>query len=164
MSDLEVRIVRLEPMRVVSFHTISKSPEVDAWEIMSKWAKPKGLLDDPENHPLFGFNNPNPSKGKKEYGYEYWIKVNPLFETEDDIEVIDYKGGLFAVTKCDLRAELKSEFFKNEGYLESWRKLCNWIKSSKYDFGNSPCFEHHLDPRINPDQWIFDLYYPIKES
>ena len=32
MSDLEVRIVKLEPMRVVSFLGFGESPEELAWE------------------------------------------------------------------------------------------------------------------------------------
>ena len=31
MSDLEVRIVKLDPMRVASVRVVSETPEVDAW-------------------------------------------------------------------------------------------------------------------------------------
>jgi Methyltransferase domain len=36
---------------------------------------PRGLLKDPEQHPVFGFNNPNPSPDRKQYGYEFWMRV-----------------------------------------------------------------------------------------
>ena len=35
MSELEVRIVYLEPMRVATFHGFGASPELLAWEKLS---------------------------------------------------------------------------------------------------------------------------------
>ena len=46
MSDLVVRIVRLQPMRVLRFRVVSKTPERDAWAQARAWAGPKGLLED----------------------------------------------------------------------------------------------------------------------
>ena len=62
--DLDVKIVELEPMRVASFRAISKTPEHDAMKLLAQWAQGKGYLNDLEKHPIFGFNNPNPSTGK----------------------------------------------------------------------------------------------------
>ena len=47
MSDLEVRIIKLEPMRLASFWGFGESPETIAWEKLISWAKPKGLLENP---------------------------------------------------------------------------------------------------------------------
>ena len=163
MSDLKVNIVKLESMRVVSFHAVSNNPEVDGWTKMNKWSKSKELLKDLENHPLYGFNNPDPSPDKKEYGYEYWIKVGSDFES-DEVEVKDFPGGLFAVTKCNPNEDMKNEFFKENGFLITWKKLREWVENSKYSYTKRPCFEHHLDPLINPNEWLFDLYFPIKEA
>ena len=58
MTESDVRIVKLEPMRVASVRAISETPERDAWEKVRTWAEPKGLLADIEKHPIFGFNNP----------------------------------------------------------------------------------------------------------
>ena len=52
MADLDVRIERLEPMRVASARELGESPEPKAWEKMRAWAEPKGLLGDVENHRL----------------------------------------------------------------------------------------------------------------
>ena len=95
MIDLEVRIVKLEPMRVASVRAISETPERDAWEKMRAWAEPKGLLDDVEKHLVFGFNNPNPSPDRKEYGYEFWICIGPDIEPESEIEVKDFVLDLY---------------------------------------------------------------------
>ena len=161
MADIEVRIVRLEPMRVLSFHAFSKSPEIDGWKKMEAWSKTKELLKDPEKHPVYGFNNPDPSPDKKEYGYEYWIKVEPDFET-DEVVVKDFPGGLYAVTKCIPGDDMKTEFFKKEGYLITWKKLRDWVKYSKYGIGKSPFLEHHLDCNVPEEQLVFDLYFPIE--
>ena len=123
MTDLDVRIIHLDPMRVVSVQAISETPEADAWEKMRACCEHRGLLDDLEEHPVFGFNNPDPSPDRKEYGYEFWIRVAPDFEPEPEVEVKDFGGGLYAVTPCKLQEEASSEFFENEGFLESWKKL-----------------------------------------
>ena len=44
-TDLDVRIERLEPMRVATAHAMSETPERDAWEKLRAWAEHKGLFD-----------------------------------------------------------------------------------------------------------------------
>lgn len=163
MTDLEVRIVRLEAMRVASIRAISESPERDAWEKMRAWAEPKGLLDDVEKHPVFGFNNPSPSPDRKEYGYEFWLRVDPDIDPEGEIEVKNFTGGLYAVTTCKLKEELSSEFFCSEGILEPWKKLYDWVKSSKYRYGNHQGLEKAHEPGASEENLILDLYCPIEE-
>ena len=68
MTELDVRIVTLEPMRVASAHAYSASPEGEAWDKLIAWARPKGLLDDPQVHRIYGFNSPDPSPGSPNYG------------------------------------------------------------------------------------------------
>ena len=84
--DLDVRIITLEPMRVASVQVISKSPEQDAWAKMQAWADKCGLLEDITEHPVFGFNNPDPSPDKEEYGYEFWIKIPPEIQPEGEMK------------------------------------------------------------------------------
>ncbi|MFX0162429.1 MAG: GyrI-like domain-containing protein [Candidatus Hodarchaeota archaeon] len=163
MKEFEVHIVKLEPIRVASVRAISKTPENDSWEKMRAWAEPKGLLDDLEKHPVFGFNNPDPSPDCEEYGYEFWISVDPDIEPEGEIEIKDFEGGLYAVTTCNLYQEINSEFFLKYGYLESWKKLVDWVKSSKYKMGKHQCLEKAHDPRASEEDLILDLYVPIEE-
>lgn len=163
MKEFEVKIVRLERMRVASAQVISTTPENDAWEKMRAWAEPKGLLEDLEKHPIFGFNNPNPSPDRKEYGYEFWIRVEPDVETGGDIKIKEFEGGLYAVTTCKLKEELESEFFQKEGYLESWKKLVDWVKSSKYVHGKHQGLEKAHDPNASEEELVLDLYCPIEE-
>jgi DNA gyrase inhibitor GyrI len=162
MKEIEVRIVKLEPMRVASAQVVSTTPEHDAWEKMRSWAEPKGLLEDSKKHPVFGFNNPNPSPNQKEYGYEFWIRVAPDAEPEGDIRIKEFEGGLYAVTTCKLKEELESEFFQKEGYLESWKKLLDWVKSSKYKLGNRQCLEKAHDPNASEEELVLDLYCSVE--
>ena len=163
MKEFEVKIVKLEPMRVASARAISKTPEHDAWEKMRAWAEPKGLLEDIERHPVFGFNNPNPSPDREDYGYEFWVRVGPDIEPEGDVEIKEFEGGLFAVTTCKLKEEIESGFFQKEGYLESWKKIVDWVKSSKYKFGKRQCLEKAHDPGASDEELILDLYCSIEE-
>ena len=163
MKEFEVKIVKLEPMRVASVRAISKTPEHDAWEKMRAWAEPKSLLEDIERHPVFGFNNPNPSPDREDYGYEFWVRVGPDVEPEGDVEIKEFEGGLFAVTTCKLKEEIESEFFQKEGYLESWKKIVDWVKSSKYKFGKRQCLEKAHDPGASDEELILDLYCSIEE-
>jgi DNA gyrase inhibitor GyrI/DNA-binding HxlR family transcriptional regulator len=163
MKELKVRIVRLEPMHVASVRAISQTPEHDAWEKMRAWAESTGLLEDLDKHPVFGFNNPPPSPDRNEYGYEFWIRVEPETKPEGEVKIKGFKGGLYAVTTCNLKEELESEFFEKEGYLESWKKLVEWVKNSKYRYGKHQGLEKTHDPTASEEELILDLYCPIEE-
>jgi DNA gyrase inhibitor GyrI len=163
MKEFEVKIVRLEPMRVASVRATSTTPERDAWERMRSWAEPRGLLEDIDKHPVFGFNSPDPSPNQKEYGYEFWIRVEPSTQPNGGVEIKNFQGGLYAVTTCKLKEELESEFFKKEGCLESWKNIVDWVKSSKYKFGKHQCLEKAHEPGASEEELILDLYCPIEE-
>jgi DNA-binding transcriptional ArsR family regulator len=165
IEDLFVQVIELEPMRVASVRAFSESPENDAWEKMRAWAEPQGLLEDLTTHPVFGFNNPNPSPGQENYGYEFWIRMGAHFKGEGEIEAKDYDGGLFAVTTCKPWEEMQSDFGKEQGFLESWKKLVDWvILSEKYEMDESrQCLEKPHDPNAPFKELVLDLYQPIKE-
>ena len=75
MSEFEVHIVRLPPLRVASVLGFGQEPELQGREKLDAWAKPRGFLDRPEQQRIFGFNHPDPSPGSPNYGYEYWMVV-----------------------------------------------------------------------------------------
>lgn len=158
MSDLDVRIVKLEPMHVASFLGFGPSPEELAWGELLPWAKEKGLLEDPKKHRLFGFNNPNPSAGSPNYGYEVWIVIDPdEVDPEEDVKVKDFEGGLYAVTEC----VVPKGFFDVIG--QTWKKLVAWREDSKYRCGSHQWLEESL-PISPPDtEFVLDLYLPIAE-
>jgi DNA gyrase inhibitor GyrI len=157
MSELDVRILTLKPLRAASFLGFGESPEDLAWKQMIPWAKSKGLLDDPENHRIFGFNNPDPSPGSPNYGYEAWIEIDPDFEVEDNVKTVDFEGGLYAVTRCPVP---KGHF---EVIGATWKKLVAWREDSPYKCGAHQWMEQSI-PDAPPDmEFVLDLYLPIHE-
>lgn len=155
MSDFTVRIVKLEPMRVASFLGFGTSPENEAWKQLLTWAKARGLLDDLEKHRLFGFNNPNPSAGSPNYGYEVWIVIDPDMEPEDGVKFLDFNGGLYAVTRC----VVPKGFFDVIG--DTWKKLVAWREDSKYKCGTHQWLEESLPMDLPDTEFVLDLYLPI---
>lgn len=154
MNDLNVRIVKLEPMRVASAYGFGPSPEAAAWQNLVAWAKPKGFLDDPENHPIYGFNNPNPSPGSPNYGYEFWLKVDAQVVPEGGIRVQDFAGGVYAVTDC----------VGVENITQTWQRLVEWVARSKYENGRHQWLEQHLSPDGTPLEALrLDLFMPLSE-
>ncbi len=154
MSELEVRIVKLEPMRVASAYGFGDSPEGIAGKKMYTFARAKGLLDENGSYRSFGFNNPDPSPGSPNYGYEIWVPVGPDVKAENDIRIVDFKGGLYAVTRF--------EGLSNMG--DVWRQLVRWRENSHYKKGHHRWLENLLNPtETDPDKLIFDLYLSIVE-
>ena len=157
MDELEVRIVTLAPMRVASLHGFGESPELLAWDKLVAWAEPKGLLDDPEKTRLFGFNNPNPSPGSPNYGYEVWITVGEDVEPESGVEIKDIPGGLYAVTRCPQGAA---------NITPTWERLVAWLAASKYKHAQHQWLEEHIwEPGVPMDEenLVLDLYAPVAE-
>jgi AraC family transcriptional regulator len=155
MQESDIRIVRLEPMRVAYAKGFGTSPEAEAWEKILSWAKEKKLLDKTEDFRLFGFNNPEPTPDKPEYGYEQWITVDVDVEPGGDVQIKDFPGGQYAV----FRTKLSS-------IIDSWKSLVEWLQKSKYDFGPYQYLEECLGfAGDTPDlETEFDIYMPIKEK
>lgn len=161
MRESDVRIVRLEPMRVAYAKGFGTSPEAEAWEKILSWAKEKGLLEKNKETRLFGFNNPEPTPDKPEYGYGQWITVEKDAEPGEGLQIKDFPGGQYAVVRTKLST-----------ITESWKNLVEWVQKSKYDFGPYQCLEECLgvtgvtgfeggEPDLETE---FDIYMPIKEK
>ena len=157
MSELEVRIVQLEPIRVASAYGFGPNPEEQAWDKLLTWAKSKGLLelspDRPRSYRLFGFNNPSPSAGSPNYGYEQWMTVASDVQPEGDIAIKEFPGGLYAVTRFQGLSKIG----------KVWEQLAAWCDTSQYKFAHHQWLEELLSSPLEPDleKYIFDLYLPI---
>lgn len=162
-KEVKVEIVQLEPMTVASVQAISKSPEEDAWKKMVVFAEPRGLLTDLKKNPIYGFNNPDPSPGKEEYGYEFWIRIKPDMELGKGVSKKEFGGGLYAVTRCNLTQESKSAFFHEHGVSESWARLNEWFKSSGYKKGKHQWLEKSVNPNKPDEDLLLDLHFPIEK-
>ncbi len=158
MNNQDVHIVTLPPMRVASFYAFSSSPEADAWGMLVTWAKAHGCWQDAPTRRIFGFNNPDPSAGSPNYGYEYWLTIGREEEANGPVNTNDISGGMYAVLHC----EVLPGAFDIIG--ETWRKLVKWLESSHYQVGSHQWLEEHLTRCDSHDQgFVLDLYLPITE-
>ena len=153
MSELDVRIVRMEPIRVASAYGFGTGPEGIAWEKLIAFVKETGLDKDGQEHRYLGFNNPNPSPGSPNYGYEQWVTVGPEVEANGDIKIKEFGGGLYAVTRCRLG-----------DIVTTWQKLAAWHENSAYRHAHHQWLEDCLTPPMDgsiTEDAMFDLYMPI---
>jgi AraC family transcriptional regulator len=157
MSEESVRIVNLTPARVTSVHAFGQQPEDMAWQKLEAWARPKGLLNAPDKHRIFGFNNPSPSPGSPNYGYEFWITIGPEIKPEAGVEIKDFPGGLYAVLRWD---GLDDPY---QGIPNTWKKLVAWRERSRYISGNHQWLEEHIKSELEGVDFILDLYLPISD-
>ncbi len=150
-TDPKIKVIRdLPAMRVASFAGIGRSPEMDALGKMHDWAGKSGILDCP--YRIFGFNNPPPSEGKPEYGYEVWITLPEGFECED-ARMIEMPPRTYAVMHAVL-SEIEI----------SWRHFSKWLSLGRYEYSGGNCLEEHLAEigdhgKREPE---FDLYMPVR--
>lgn len=156
-----IRIVELGPMRVASFHGFGAEPETKAHQKLYAWMEAHDLMENFEEQRIFGFNNPNPSAGSPNYGYELWLAVGPEVETEGEMEVKDFAGGLYAVLSCTPRS--------GEEIGEAWQRLVAWQTTSSYQHARHQWLEEHIwevEPRTEGDPFegkklTLNLYLPI---
>ncbi len=149
---MDVRIERLPAMRVASARAVGPAPEMEAWARLRAWAEPAGLLSEPAGHPVFGFNNPNPSPEKAEYGYEFWIGIDPDTVCPAGIDVQEFAGGRYAVATCGL-TEVP----------EKWKQLWEWVKRSEYRWRDTHELEGIRNPLGVESALVLDLYLPIED-
>lgn len=153
MTELDVRVVRLEPFRVVSVLGFGEGPEVEAIEKILAFAHSKGLLGQEKKPRFFGFNNPDPSPGSPNYGYEMWVEVGPEVAVEEPYKVIEIPGGTYVVTRCK----------GVETIHDTWKRLNAYLEKSSHHYGRHQWLEEHLnidEPDFN--NYELDLYLPIR--
>ena len=154
MNQVVVKIIKLEPMRLISAYGFSSQPEGIAWEKLITFATKHGLYDEGNPPSTLGFNNPDPSEGSPNYGYEIWLPVDETIQPEGDLRLVNFPGGLYAVTKFENLHEIG----------RFWGELVKWREASKYKQGHHQWLEELLtSPDIPPEKFIFNLYLPITE-
>lgn len=157
MSNLDVRIVKLPPMRVACVNGFGESPEGMAFDKMKAWAEAHNLTGKP--HRLFGYNNPDPSPGSPNYGYDVWITVDGSVQADEEARIIDFPGGLYAVARIDVKNPW-------EDIPGTWRELVKWREASQYRHGQHQWLEEHiglLDEMGGDQPFTLDLHMPIVE-
>ncbi|MDH5403515.1 MAG: effector binding domain-containing protein [Candidatus Heimdallarchaeota archaeon] len=154
-EKFSVRIVELQKFEYVSFIAIGNHPEIEAFKKMTDWIKTQGYLDDMAQHPIYGFNNPDPKKGNSEYGYEVWIQVNSCDVKDEEVEIKIFPGGKYAVTTTKLFP------LNNDNVIPAWPRLVKWVESSEYECATHQWLEKALTPFAEEKDAYLDLYLPI---
>ena len=104
---------------------------------------------------MFGFNSPNPSEAGGEYGYEFWISAPPGATPTPDVEIKEFPGGTYAVTKCRLAGE--------PNVMETWKLLWEWVQASKHRWRKTHELEKLLNPMAPEEEIELELYLPIED-
>lgn len=157
MSDLEVRIVKLQPMRVACISGFGTEPEAQAFDKMKEWAKAHNLHGKPQR--LFGFDSIPQSPGSPNRGYDVWLTVDESVQADGEAHLIEFPGGLYAVTRVDVTNPW-------EDIPGTWQKLVKWMEASQYHHGGHQWLEEHISPldEMGGEQpFTLDLHLPIAE-
>jgi DNA gyrase inhibitor GyrI len=158
METNDVRLVQLPPMRIASVHGFGRSPEEQAWAKLNQYAGPQGWLENLGEHRIFGFNNPSPSAGSPNYGYEYWITVGPEAAPEGEVEIKEFSGGLYGVLRCEVHGNAY------EAIPQAWGRLVQWLEGSNYKLASHQWLEEHLEvEKLAEGEFTLDLYLPVAE-
>lgn len=157
MTQRKVDIVELPAMRVASALGFGKEPEMQASTMIHEFAKKAGIELDFNKIRMYGFDNPSPSPGSPNYGYEFWLPVDESVEAIAPIQIKQFTGGTFASTRFT--------GLSNIGRV--WKELVAWVEDSSYAFGPNYC--HGLEKNDtpfeqDPEKWTFDLYLPVAKS
>ena len=156
MKELDVRIVRLEPhaggervglRRRTGVAGLAEDSRLGGAQ---RRARGPGRAGSGSTTPALRVGSPN-------YGYEQWVTVGPDAQGDGEVEIKEFGGGLYAVTRCDL------------GHItEVWRDLVAWRERSRY----RPAHHQWLEESVSPPQTTaavgannaeLDLYLPIAE-
>ena len=163
MNEMNVNLVEVPPMKMVSFHGFGTGPEDLALAAMHEWARKHQYFKG--DHPrCFGFNNPDPTPGSPNYGYEIWLVI-PQEVAVDDATEKQFPGGTYARTHCEGQMQDAGDFIP-----AAWKKLMEWLENSSYQLGKHQWMEEHLadDGLTLPDmdnlgKLSLDLYLPVKK-
>jgi len=156
MKIPEVRIVQLEATRVLAAYSFGNSPQMTAWEKILGFVHSQGISEGSYSPRFFGFNNPDPTPGSPNYGYEQWLTISDSVQATGDLIIKEFPGGLYAVLR-----------FKGLEHIgKAWADLVTWVEASPYKMSNRQCLEELLstpEDSARAEKMIFDLYLGIEK-
>ncbi len=157
----EVRIVELPPLRVASCLGFGPGPEGLAWAGLLEWMRAAGIPV--AGSRFLGFNNPSPTPGNPNYGYEQWLVLEGDLRDAapgGKVGIKDFAGGLYAVARHEGQPM---------GLPATWSSLALWAEASPYRRGSHQWLEEFLNPEIldvaGEPEWErsrIDIYLPIE--
>jgi DNA gyrase inhibitor GyrI len=168
-KEAELRTVEIGAMSVLVFHGYGKSPEELAFGKLAQWVKTNDAMSREPKPRIFGFNNPNPSPGSEQYGYDFWLEVpdgsgfaeglqaqSSASEEDDGPVVHHFDGGLYAA----LHHEGTGETIPG-----TWKSLVEMVEQSAYAHASHQWLEEHfVDFRNTGDVLSIDCLMPIAKG
>ena len=156
-KELEVRYVDLPDMTVASALGFGKEPEMEAARMLNAFTRKRGFTPGSPEHPSYGFDNPSPSPGSENYGYELWCRVDPGTRPEPPVKIKEIPGTRYAVTRMKGLSDIG----------RVWKQLAAWVEDhhGKIASCNNQCWLESLQTPDEPDteEWIMDLYIAVGE-
>ena len=151
MEDLNVRIVRLAPMRVASAYGFGASPR--GWRGGTCWTgRRRAGCWTMNRRRVLRVQQPQPIGGSPNYGYEQWMTVGPDVAGSGEVTIKEFAGGLYAVTRCKGLQTIT----------DTWHRLATWCEGSPYVMGQHQWLEECFTPdAARLEDYVFDLYLPI---
>jgi len=149
---METTEVMVASQRAARFHALSASPELEAWARMQEWAESNGLwqagkLFAPDaEFVVYGFNNPNPSVGSPNYGYEFLVCGKDIPDAPD---MTTLGGGRYLAASF--------EGADPSGLPDAWQALAAVAETAGYRAGAHQWLERHHPPEIR-----IEMYLPIQ--
>lgn len=148
MSEIKVQVKRLPAMRVAYVSIKSASPEGEAINKITTWARSKGIK---QGYRLFGYDNCQPHPN---HIYTTWLTVGAGVEASGGIGVKDVPGGLYAVTRVTGVGNIAP----------TWKQLLNWAQAQGHRISDQPCLEESVSLPDTPEgQMQLDLYLALAE-
>lgn len=131
----DIRIIKLPKMTIASYGAISETPENDCWKVVNKLVEDYSLQDCP-GFRHFGFNNPDPTPGKAEYGYEMWVVVPENLPIPEPFVKKEFAGGLYGALPTYMTV-----------IGERWGQLFDWVQTNdSYELDvDIPNMRHELE-------------------
>ncbi len=151
----DVTIVHIPRMRVATFHGFGTEPETEALGQLTAWATPKAYVGDNLTRRVFGFNNPDPSPGSPNYGYEYWMELEETEEVEPEVKVVEFAGGAYATARCEVIGD------EVEAIPHGWKLLHAQCEKAGLRFGGHQWLEEHITLPQPGKPFTLDLLMPV---
>lgn len=162
-----VRIVHLPPYTVAASHYVGENPEGNAGDQLCEFLKSSNLYSIKPDARVFGFNHPNPSSDRPEYGYEIWVTIPGDMDVPAPLVKKHFGGGLYAAHTIVL------------GNFHQWDWLAKWVRvdNPKYEANDNDdcgeCMGGLLEEHLNyvyhanldwpkSDEHQLDLLFPVK--
>lgn len=153
-SELEVRLVSVEPFRVIAARHVGR-PEglFAAFGALFEWGEKSGFLQDYRG--IYGIPVDDP-RDEEDARFDCCFDFGPNAKPENPYTETFLGGGLYAVTRHTGPYDGLDE--KYDGLYGSW------LPSSQHGLRDSRAYNHYLvDPgSVPPEEWQTDIYIPVE--